>query len=31
LWRDYFDMLDMLKAAVRGLAGMAVPSLKPTL
>jgi limonene-1,2-epoxide hydrolase len=31
LWRDYFDMLDMLKAAVRGLAGIAVPSLKPTL
>jgi limonene-1,2-epoxide hydrolase len=28
LWRDYFDML---KAAVRGLAGIAVPSLKPTL
>ena len=31
LWRDYFDMLDMLKAAVRGLAGIVVPSLKPTL
>jgi limonene-1,2-epoxide hydrolase len=31
LWRDYFDILDMLKATVRGLAGMAVPSLKPTL
>jgi limonene-1,2-epoxide hydrolase len=31
LWRDYFDSLDMLKAAVRGLAGVAVPSLKPTL
>ena len=31
LWRDYFDFLDMLKAAVRGLAGIALPSLKPTL
>jgi limonene-1,2-epoxide hydrolase len=31
LWRDHFDNLDMLKAAVRGLAGMVVPSLKPTL
>jgi limonene-1,2-epoxide hydrolase len=31
LWRDYFDLLDMLKAAVRGLAGVVVPSLKPTL
>ena len=29
LWRDYFDNLDMLKAAVRGLVGMAVPSLRP--
>jgi limonene-1,2-epoxide hydrolase len=31
LWRDYFDIFDMLKATVRGLAGMVVPSLKPTL
>ncbi len=31
LWRDHFDNLDMLKAAVRGIAGMVVPSLKPTL
>lgn len=31
LWRDYFDFLDMLKATVRGLAGVAVPSLRPTL
>jgi limonene-1,2-epoxide hydrolase len=30
LWRDYFDIFDMLKAALRGLAGMIVPSLKPT-
>ena len=29
LWRDYFDNLDMLKGAVRGLAGIVVPSLKP--
>jgi limonene-1,2-epoxide hydrolase len=31
LWRDYFDVLDILKATVRGLVGLAVPSLKPTL
>jgi limonene-1,2-epoxide hydrolase len=31
LWRDYFDFFDMLKAAVRGLAGLAIPSLKPAL
>ncbi len=31
LWRDYFDILDMLKATVRGLAGAVAPSLKPTL
>ena len=31
LWRDYFDNLDMLKAALRGLAAIVVPSLKPTL
>jgi len=31
LWRDYFDNLDMLKGALRGLAGIVVPSLKPTL
>ncbi|MBV8928138.1 MAG: nuclear transport factor 2 family protein [Mycobacteriaceae bacterium] len=31
LWRDYFDFFDMFKAAVRGLVGIAVPSLKPTL
>jgi limonene-1,2-epoxide hydrolase len=31
LWRDYFDFFDMLKATVRGLAALAVPSLKPTL
>ena len=29
LWRDYFDFYDMLKATVRGIAGIAVPSLRP--
>lgn len=31
LWRDYFDMFDMLKGTVRGLVGAVVPSLRPTL
>jgi limonene-1,2-epoxide hydrolase len=31
LWRGYFDFYDMLKATVRGLATLAVPSLKPAL
>lgn len=31
LWRDYFDMFDMLKATVRGLVGVVVPSLRPSL
>ena len=31
LWRDYFDFLDILKATVRGLAALALPSLKPSL
>lgn len=31
LWRDYFDMFDMLKATVRGLIGVAVPSLRTSL
>jgi limonene-1,2-epoxide hydrolase len=30
LWRDYFDFFDMFKATVRGLAALAVPSLKAT-
>ncbi len=29
LWRDSFDFLDFLKATVRGLLGVAVPSLRP--
>jgi limonene-1,2-epoxide hydrolase len=28
LWRDYFDFFDMFKATVRGLAGLALPSLR---
>ena len=28
LWRDYFDMFDVFKATVRGLAGLILPSLK---
>lgn len=31
LWRDYFDFFDMFKATVRGLIGIAVPSLRPKL
>jgi limonene-1,2-epoxide hydrolase len=31
LWRDYFDFFDMFKATVRGLLGVVVPSLRPTL
>lgn len=30
LWRDSFDFLDMTRASVRGLLGMALPSLRPT-
>jgi limonene-1,2-epoxide hydrolase len=30
LWRDYFDLLDMLKATARGLAALVIPSLKAT-
>ncbi|MGH3966856.1 MAG: limonene-1,2-epoxide hydrolase family protein, partial [Mycobacterium sp.] len=30
LWRDYFDFYDMLKATVRGLAALAIPSLRAT-
>lgn len=31
LWRDYFDVWDMTKALVRGLAGAVVPALRPRL
>jgi limonene-1,2-epoxide hydrolase len=30
LWRDYFDFVDILKATLRGVAALAVPSLKAT-
>lgn len=29
LWRDSFDFLDILRANVRGLAGVVLPSLRP--
>ncbi len=29
LWRDYFDVFDMVKATLRGIVGIAVPSLRP--
>ena len=29
LWRDAFDFVDIARASVRGLAGMAIPSLRP--
>lgn len=31
LWRDYFDFYDFIKGTVRGLAGMAIPSLRRSL
>jgi limonene-1,2-epoxide hydrolase len=32
LWRDYFDLFDVcVKAPLRGLAGIFVPSLRPTM
>lgn len=30
LWRDSFDFVDIVRAAFRGLAGVAVPSLRPS-
>ena len=30
LWRDYFDFVDIVKATLRGVAALAVPSLKAT-
>jgi len=30
LWRDSFDFLDVAKATVRGLLGIALPGLRPT-
>jgi limonene-1,2-epoxide hydrolase len=31
LWRDYFDMWDITKGTLRGVAAMVFPSLRPTL
>jgi len=31
LWRDYFDLWDMTKALVRGVAGAVIPALRPSL
>ncbi len=31
LWRDYFDLFDLIKGTVRGLVGAVVPSLRPTM
>lgn len=31
LWRDYFDLWDMSKATLRGIAATVLPSLRPTL
>ena len=31
LWRDYFDLLDIAKGTLRGLAGTVFRSLRPTL
>lgn len=31
LWRDYFDMFDVVKGTVRGLLGAVVPPLRPTM
>jgi limonene-1,2-epoxide hydrolase len=31
LWRDYFDFVDILKATVRGLLGVVVPALRPSM
>jgi limonene-1,2-epoxide hydrolase len=31
LWRDYFDMFDMVKALLRGVVGAVIPSLRPTM
>jgi limonene-1,2-epoxide hydrolase len=31
LWRDYFDMWDMTKATLRGIAATVIPSLKQTM
>jgi limonene-1,2-epoxide hydrolase len=30
-WRDYFDVYDVLKGTLRGIAGAVIPSLRPTM
>lgn len=31
VWRDYFDWMDIARASLRGLAGIPLPGLRPTL
>ncbi len=31
VWRDYFDWLDITRGALRGMAGIALPKLRPSL
>ena len=31
LWRDYFDFFDFTKSFLRGLAGIAIPALRPSM
>ncbi|MGH8491608.1 MAG: limonene-1,2-epoxide hydrolase family protein [Moraxellaceae bacterium] len=31
VWRDYFDWLDITRGTLRGVAGVALPQLRPTL
>jgi limonene-1,2-epoxide hydrolase len=31
LWRDYFDLYDVVKGTLRGLLGTVLPSLRPTM
>ncbi len=31
LWRDYFDLYDVIKGTVRGLLGAVIPPLRPTM
>ncbi|MGZ6777565.1 MAG: limonene-1,2-epoxide hydrolase family protein [Mycobacterium sp.] len=31
LWRDYFDLFDVLKGTVRGILGAAIPTLRQTM
>ena len=31
VWRDYFDWLDFTRGTLRGVAGIALPTLRPTL